>query len=519
MLLDIPQNVMADIMSHHAYHFPGKTALVFDEQRLTWGEMIRGINRVANRLLAAGVEKGDKVCFLMATSADYFLLLFGAMRAGASAVPLSSLLSPEQLLGLIADAGATFLFTDEANRHLLSPIEDRLESVRPDGFFTTEASGRWACFPAWLAGSSEAEPPVRLMLDDEATISYSSGTTGTPKGVVYSHRARFHLALAYAWHMKADGDAVGIATTPLYSNGTSIIMFPVLFAGGTMIFMKAFDARAFLETVARERVTHTFMVPTQFVKILEEPSLARCDLSSMQLFVTAGSPMRLDTKRAFTAAVGPRLAELYGLSEGGVAMIRPDEMRKRPDSAGKPLPGFEARILGPNDAELPRGEVGEIAFYGGWAMRGYQNQPEQTASVIWRDTRGRSFVRSGDIGRMDDEGYLYVMDRKKDMIISGGFNVFPVDIEAVLAQHPSVEEVAVIGVSHRLWGESPLGLVVLRPGHQVEAEALRLWANQRLAKTQRLAAVVFREQLTRNALGKVQKAALRVEYAGYRLPG
>ena len=518
MLLDIPQNTMADIMSHHAHHFPDKTALVFDDRRLTWGEMVRGINRVANRLLAAGLRKGDKVCLLMSTSADHFLLMFGTMRAGGSAVPLSALLSPAQLQGLIGDAGARFLFVDQAHRHLLATVEDRLESVRADGFYADEAGGRWANFHAWLDGASEAEPAVRLMLDDEATISYSSGTTGTPKGVVYTHRARFHFGLAYAWHLKTDGDAIGIATTPLYSNGTSIILFPVLFAGGTMVFMKAFDARAFLGLVARERATHTFMVPTQFVKVLDDPSLPSADLSSMQVFVTAGSPMRVDLKRAFVAAVGPRLAELYGLSEGGVTMIRPDELVKRPDSVGKPLPGFEARILGPDDTELPRGQVGEIAFYGGWAMRGYQNQPELTAAVIWRDARGRSFVRSGDIGRMDADGYLYVLDRKKDMIISGGFNVFPVDIEAVLAQHPSVEEVAVIGVAHRLWGESPLGLVVLKAGHAADPEGLRLWANERLAKTQRLAAVVVRDGLTRNALGKVQKAALRLEYAGFQAP-
>jgi len=517
MLLDIPQNVMADIMSHHAHHFPRKPALVFKDRRLSWGEMNRGINRVANRLLEAGIKKGDKVCFLMSTSLDYFLLMFGAMKAGASAVPLSTMLSPDQLGGLINDSGAILLFTDERNRRLLDSVEHRLESVRREGFFSEISEGRWASFHEWLDASPDSEPRVRLMLDDEATVSYSSGTTGTPKGVVYSHRARVHLALAYAWHMKVDGAAVGVATTPLYSNGTSIIMFPVLFAGGTMVFMDGFDAKAFLEVVERERATHTFMVPTQFVKLLEEPSLRQRDLSSVNLFVTAGSAMRPDVKRDFIAAVGPKLSELYGLSEGGAVMIRPDEMVSRPESAGKPLPGFEVRILGPDDAELPRGEVGEIAFYGGWAMRGYQNQPDQTASVIWRDDRGRSFVRTGDIGRMDEEGYLFVLDRKKDMIISGGFNVFPADIEAVLGQHPCVAEVAVIGISHYLWGETPLGLVVLKPDKPVEPESLRLWANERLSKTQRLAAVVVRDELPRNALGKVQKPALRALYADFKL--
>jgi len=512
MDLDIPQNVMADIMSHYAQHHPNKPALVFGDVRLNWGEMNRGINRVANRLLAAGLGRGERVAFLMSTSVDYFLLMFGAMKAGAAVVPLSSMLSSGQLEGLINDACARFVFTDEKNLHLLAAVQDRLNTVRPDGFFGEQASGRWNALRPWLEGSPDAEPPVRLMMDDEAAVSYSSGTTGVPKGIVYSHRARMHLALGYAWHMKTDGASIGVATTPLYSNGTSIIMFPILFAGGTMVFMDAFDPATFVSLVERERATHTFMVPTQFVKLLDEPSLRSRDISSMRLYITAGSPMRPDIKLAFMDAVGLKLGEMYGLSEGGAVMIRPDEMAVRPASAGRPLPGFECRILGPDDKELPRGEVGEIAFYGGWAMRRYQNQPQATADVIWRDSMGRSFVRTGDIGRMDDEGYLFVVDRKKDMIISGGFNVFPADIEAVLGQHSAVAEASVIGVEHDLWGETPLGIVVLKPDQQVDPQALRAWANERLAKTQRLSTVVVRDHLPRNALGKVQKAELRNEF-------
>jgi acyl-CoA synthetase (AMP-forming)/AMP-acid ligase II len=513
MDLDIPQNTMPDVMAHHAVHAPDHTALVFGDRRISWAEMNRGINRVANRLLAAGITKGDKVATLMRTSLEHFYLMWGTMKAGAVAVPISALLSPEQICGLVQDADARFVFTDDEHRPMLEPSLDALTGVRRDGFYSTSKSGRWAALEPWLAGASEDEPPVRLQLDDDANISYSSGTTGVPKGVLYTHRARQHFGSAYAWHMKSDAASIAVSTVPLYSNGTSIVMYPLLYSGGTLVFMDAFDAGRFQRIVEQERATHTFMVPTQFVKLLANPDFGSHDLSSMQVFITAGSPMRPDLKQEVIAKLGPRLSELYGLSEGGVVMSRPDEQAARPAAAGKPLPGFECRIIGPDDREMPRGETGEIVFFGGWMMKRYHGRAEQTREVIWRDARGRTFIRSGDIGHMDADGYVYVVDRKKDMIISGGFNIFPADIEAVVGGHPAVEDVCVVGVPHPLWGESPVAAVLVRAGMSVDPAEVKAWANERLAKTQRVAAVIVRDDFPRNALGKVQKGDLRKEYA------
>jgi acyl-CoA synthetase (AMP-forming)/AMP-acid ligase II len=513
MDLDIPQCTIPDIMAMHARHFPKKTALVFSGCRVSWGEMNRGINRAANRLLSAGLERGDKVATLMRTSLEHFYLFFGAMKAGGVIVPVSDLLSPDQVGGLVADAGARFLFTDAAHQPMLDACAARLDCVRSDGFFSSEKNGRWRALDSWLECGSHDEPSVRLLSDDDANISYSSGTTGVPKGVVYSHRARLHFGFAYAMHMHIDTATVGIGTTPLWSNGTSIIMYPTLFSGGTLVFMDGFDAGRLQQAIEQERITHTFMVPTQFVKMLGHPDFGKFDLSSMKRYITAGSPMRLDLKREVMEKLGPRLSELYGLSEGGVTMIRPDELAERPTSCGTALPGFECRIIGPDDKELPRGEPGEIIFYGGWAMRRYHGRPEQTREVIWRDELGRSFVRTGDIGRMDDQGYVYVVDRKKDMIISGGLNIFPADIEAVISQHPAVQDVCVVGAAHPLWGESPVAVVIAKTGATLDAEELREWANSRLAKTQRVAAVMTRVDFPRNAMGKVVKPDLRREYA------
>lgn len=498
-------------MSHHAYHSPNKLALVFGEERLSWSEMNRRINQVANRFLADGLRRGEKVCLAMPTCVDHFVLMFGAMKAGAVAVPLSALLSPQQIADLARDAGATYFFTHEEYRHLTDPIIATLEGVTAARAFSSQANGPWRSYADWLTGSSGAEPGVRLHLDDEIAISYSSGTTGVPKGVVYSHRARVHLAIGYAISMHIDGRAIGVSTTPLYSNGTSIIMLPVLLSGGSLVFMKDFRPEAFCDLVERERATHTFMVPTQFHKLVHDPAVHERDLSSMKVFLTAGSPMRPDLKRKVWECLGPRLSELYGLSEGGATVIGCEDLLERPTSVGRPLPGFEARILD-GDRELPRGEVGEIAFYGGWAMLRYQNRPEQTSEVIWKDPLGRTFIRTGDIGRMDEDGFLHVSDRKKDMIISGGFNVFPADIEAALSEHPDVSDVSVVGVPHEVWGETPVAFVIARSAERFDPDAVRGWANARLAKTQRLHAVVAIADFPRNALGKVQKPQLRELY-------
>ncbi|MBU6273078.1 MAG: AMP-binding protein, partial [Betaproteobacteria bacterium] len=222
--------------------------------------------------------------------------------------------------------------------------------------------------------------------------------------------------------------------------------------------------------------------------------------------------LRRDTKRAVVERFGNLLHEIYGFSEGFATMLKPTHPPEKFDTVGTPVLGFELRIIDEQGRELPRGEVGEIAGYGAGMMAAYHDRPEQTEALIWRDERGRTFIRSGDIGRLDADGFLSIVDRKKDMIISGGFNVFPRDIEEIVATHPAVLDVAVIGVPHEKWGETPLALVIPRPGAAPQPAELLAWANARLAKHQRLSAVELREAFPRNALGKVLKKDLRAPY-------
>lgn len=514
--LDRPDDIhvyLPEIWAVHARHFPRKDAIVCGADRLSWRDFDQAMNRLANALHARGLGRGDKVAVLLGNEVMTIPVMFGVVKARACLVPLSAMLTPDQLAHLITDSGATTLIVAPGLIDRIAPVRERLDRVAPDRFVVLgpEQPG-WTAYDAFLGEAPATQPPVRYALDDPFNIIYSSGTTGLPKGIVQTHRARQHWSFSNVIEMRFDQTSRALTTTALYSNGTWLMVLPVLFTGGTLHILPQFDPAAFLETVARERITHTFMVPTQYILTLACPALDRADLSSLKTMLSAGSPLRPDTKQAVLARMGPGLYELYGLTEGFATMLKPEFHATRLSSVGTPVLGFEVRIIDDEGRELPAGEAGEIAGYGAGMMAGYHGRPEATAAAIWRDERGRSFIRTGDIGRLDEAGFLYILDRKKDMIVSGGFNVFPTDVETVLGGHPDVLDVTVIGVPHEKWGEAALALVIPRDDTRVTEADLKAWANDRLAKTQRLVGVEFRTEFPRNALGKVLKRELRAPY-------
>ena len=254
------------------------------------------------------------------------------------------------------------------------------------------------------------------------------------------------------------------------------------------------------------------MVPAQYIMVLEQPQLKATDLSSLETVLSAGSPLRRDTKQQIIEQISSGLYELYGFSEGFATMLKPHQHGEKFASVGTPVLGFEMRILDDNGNECAAGTAGEIAGYGAGLMKAYYKRPDQTAELIWRDQLGRSFLRSGDIGSVDEDGFLHLLDRKKDMIISGGLNVFPTDVEEIVGKHPAVMDVTVIGIPHEKWGESCLALVIPASGANTNEQQIMEWANEKLARHQRLHAVEFRDDFPRNALGKVLKRILREPY-------
>jgi acyl-CoA synthetase (AMP-forming)/AMP-acid ligase II len=487
-----------------------RPAVTCGDVTLTWGEFDSRTERVANALVGLGLGRGDALAVVMNNGIPMVELMFGAMKAGVCVVPLNLSVTDEGIGRMIADAGARAVAATPAQRDRLESLRDRLPGIVADGWICVDGGDGWSDYAGWRDAASSDRCPVEPGPDESCNIIYSSGTTALPKGIVHSHRRRIEWAYDCGVALRYGSNAVTLCPVGLFSNISWLAMLCTFLAGGAIVVMEHFDPAEFLAEVERHRCTHVAMVPLQFQKVVEDPAFGRHDLSSMRHMCTVGSPMHLDLKRRVARDFGCELSDLYGLTEGIITTLDPEDVETKTASVGKPVPGTDLKIIDDEGRELPAGESGEVVGWSRFVMSGYHNQPDVTAEALWHDAQGRPWLRTGDIGRLDEDGYLYIVDRKKDMILSGGQNIFSADLEAVLRTHPAVFDCAVIGIPDPKWGETPLGLVVRRAGYDgLDAEVLRSWANERLGRQQRLARVEYRDDLPRNPNGKLLKRELR----------
>lgn len=509
----VPENAptvtIVDRLRANAIAHPDKLALVCEGENRSWGAFDQRINKIANLLISLGVEKGDNIAIISPNSIPYAELLMGILRAGACVTPLSTMASPHALQKMLTDCGAKAIFVA---RQYLDLVEDFITGLNIARFAIDFDHDSFEPYASAVAAADDSDPLIPIKMSDAFNLIYSSGTTGTPKGILHNHRMRA-AQMDRVSPNGYDDDARTLLSTPLYSNTTIVSYLPTLYGGSTVHLMPKFDARGYLEIVEREKITHTMLVPVQYKRIMDVPDFNSFDLSSMRVKFSTSAPLRASVKADVLDRFPGKLLEYYGLTEGGgVTVLNSAEHPDKLHTVGQPAPGNEIRLIGADDTEVPKGEVGEICGRGPTMMAGYFGRDDLTADYIWRDAEGRVFFRSGDMGRFDEDGFLILSDRKKDMIISGGLNIYADDLELVLLANPDVTDAAVIGIPSDAWGETPLGLVVLREGAVQTADQICADANAQLGKSQRLSAVETRDVLPRSSIGKILKKELRAPY-------
>jgi long-chain acyl-CoA synthetase len=497
-----------DLIREHAQAAPRRQALAqaadTEARAIDYATLDARMDRVAAALQRDGLQAGDAIALCAASSIDYAAVYLGALRAGAVVAPLAPGSPPEAFARMLLDAGARVLFTDAS-------AADTVGDAGHGAVARVALDGSEAGQPLedWLAAPGTHPAPVAIEPGWAFNIIYSSGTTGAPKGIVQSHGMRWAHVTRGARYGYGPA-TVTLLSTPLYSNTTLVVLFPTLAYGGTVLLMPRFDAAGYLRLAQAQHVTHTMLVPVQYQRLMARPDFDAHDLSSFRMKFSTSAPFNAALKADVLKRWPGGLVEFYGLTEGGGTFIL--EAHKHPDklhTVGRPAEGHDLRLIDEAGVEVAPGEAGEVVGHSGGMMTGYHGQPEKTREAEWFAPDGKRFIRTGDIGRFDADGFLTLFDRKKDMIISGGFNIYPSDLEALLCEHPAVAEAAVVGVPSVEWGETPVAFVVTHAGSDTRAEALKEWLNQRVGKTQRLSDLHVVTELPRSAIGKVLKRELR----------
>jgi long-chain acyl-CoA synthetase len=486
---------LASIVTESAARAPDSPAVRLGETELSFAGLDDLSARVATLLREQGLQPGDRIGVMLPNVPQFPVSYYGVLRAGCVVVPMNVLLKRREIAFYLDDSGAKLLlawhgFAAEAEGGAADAGVDLIE-VEPESF-ATMLSGQGAA-----AGLAETDE------EDTAVILYTSGTTGKPKGAELTHANLFRNADVSSRTTSeiAAGDVVFGGLPLFHSFGQTVSMNASLMVGACLTLVPKFDPGEALATIQRDRVTHFYGVPTMYGALLHHPERESYDTSSLRTCITGGASMPVEVLRGFEEAFGAIVLEGYGLSETSpVSSSNHPDRERKPGSIGTPLEGVEMRLVDEDDNEVAEGEVGEIVIRGHNIMKGYWQRPDATAEAM----RGGWF-HSGDMARVDEEGYFYIVDRKKDLIIRGGYNVYPREVEEVLYEHPKIREAAVIGVPHDEWGEEIGAAVVLHDGEELAPEEISAYVKERIAAYKYPRLVWFLEELPKGPTGKILK--------------
>ena len=512
---------LAVVLDDSAHEVPERTAIVCEGTRLSYAQLHAATNQVANGLVQMGIQKGDKIALSCQNVPSFVIAYYGILKAGAVVLPLNVLLKPREIAYHLADGDAQAYFCQEGSPEL--PIGQmgyaafqEVESCQHFFLMTNEFGAPSSAIPgATTLGELMRDQPVTFETvatspDDTAVILYTSGTTGKPKGAELTHlNMLLNARLSETMYPRADHD-VHLITLPLFhSFGQTVQMNAGIYNRATLALLPRFSPGAALQIMDEENITIFAGVPTMYWALLHHPGAEQYDLQkitrNLRLAISGGAAMPVEVMLAFNAKFNVKIIEGYGLSETSpIAVFNRLEREAKPGSIGLPVWGVEVRVVDADDQDVRTGEVGEIVIRGHNVMKGYYKRPEATAGAMHH-----GWFHSGDIGRRDEDGYLYIVDRAKDMIIRGGFNVYPREIEEVLMTHPGVSLAAVIGVPHDRHGEEVKAFVILKAGVAITEVELVAWSKQNMADYKYPRLIEFRTELPMTATGKVLKSELR----------
>jgi long-chain acyl-CoA synthetase len=499
---------IADIVRVHARRRPDTAALVVGDRTITFAELDARSSQAAQAFHAAGIGFGDRVAYIEKNGAEFFEVVCGLAKLGAVGVPVNWRLAPPEMLHIIEDAQARIVVVGSEFFGHLEAVEDRLTTVRAVVAIGTH--DRWQAFEDWLTGHPAEDPGVTTGPDDIAFLMYTSGTTGLPKGVMLTNGNYLCKAAGIAHQWRFTADSVSLAVMPMFHMAGSGWVLVGLYEGATTVVLRDVDPVAILDSIVRHRITNLLLVPAVIQMMLGAPGVEEADFSSVRAIVYGASPITDAVLMKDLERFKCEFLQVYGLTEttGSVTQLDDHDPTGRPEllrSCGKPYPWVELRIVDDGGREVPAGTIGEVWTRSAQNMLGYWNNPDATAATVTDD----GWLKTGDAGYVDRDGYVYLHDRKKDMIVSGGENVYPIEVENVLMTHPTVDDVAIIGVPDDKWGEAVKAIVVPAAGTAPTEAELIAYARERLAGFKLPKSVDFAETLPRNPSGKLLKRELR----------